>query len=448
MAISVAEVIGRFKADVGKIVSPDEIYRVCDEVGHVHRRRCLDPVVTIHAFLAQILHGNTACTEVPRLLKKRFSAAAYVNARIRLPLKLFERLSEGMAKRLHPEHQSAGRWHGHRIWHLDGSSFSMPDRPELQEAFGQPGGQREGCGFPVAHMLALFHAETGLLQRVIASSLRTHDMAHAAVMHPEMSEGDILVADRGFASFAHLALLFQRKMHALFRCHQRQIVDFRSGRRQRGNAREGAGRPTSRWLRRLGRHDQLVEYIKPRVRPTWMSPEAFATLPDTLIVRELRYTVTQRGRRTRVITLITTLLDPDLYPAAELADLYGQRWQIETNLRHLKTTMKMEVLHCQTVDGVMKELAMFAIVYNLVRVVMLEAARRQQVPVDRISFIDALRWLRTAKPDTPLPDLIVNPRRPRRFEPRVVKRRPKAYRRMTKPREQLRNNLLNQPLTA
>lgn len=78
----------------------------------------------------------------------------------------------------------------------------MADRLELQEAFGQPGNQKKGCGFPVAHFLALFHADTGFVQRIIPSPLRTHDMANAADMHPEMREGDILIADRGFASFA------------------------------------------------------------------------------------------------------------------------------------------------------------------------------------------------------------------------------------------------------
>jgi hypothetical protein len=448
MAINVAEVVGQFKADVGRALSAEVIEGVCRDLGHAFRRRLLDPVVLIHSFLLQILHGNVACSALPHLTGRLFSAAAYVRARARLPLALFWELLRRVVAGLWDERDTTGLWRGHRTWLMDGSSLSMPDQAPLQECFGQPGNQRPGCGFPVAHILALFHAGTGLLQRVIAAPLRTHDMAHAAVMHPDMSAGDILVADRGFASYAHLALLFLRNLHAVFRCHQRQIVSFRSGRRHTGQRRSHAGMPRSRWLRRLGRHDQLVEYIKPTSQPAWMNDDAFATLPGTLIVRELRFTVTQRGRRTRVITLVTTLLDPRLYPAAALAELYEQRWQIETNLRHLKTTMKMEVLHCQTVDGVLKELAMFALAYNLVRLVMLEAARRQDAPLDRISFIDALRWLRIAEPGTPLPDLIVNPHRPGRFEPRVVKRRPKEYDRMTRPREELRNNLLNLRLAA
>src|SRR5262249_40953996 len=153
------------------------------------------------------------------------------------------------------------------------------------------------------------------------------------------------------------------------------------------------------------------------------------------------------GRRTRVVTVATTLLDAAQYPAADIAALYGQRWQIETNLRHLKQTLRMDVLHCQTVTGVRKELAVYALVYNLVRLVMLEGARRQQVPVARVSFVDALRWLAAAVGgEVPLV-LIVNPLRPGRAEPRVVKRRPKAYDLMTRPRAVLRKRLLAQGKT-
>jgi hypothetical protein len=136
-----------------------------------------------------------------RLAGVPFSAAAYCYARKRLPLALFEDLLQRVCDALFPEIQETGRWRGHRTWTLDGSSFSMPDTPDLQGHFGQPSAQAKGCGFPVAHVLALFHAGTGLLLRVIASPLGTHDMRHAATMHPELQEDDVLIADRGFASF-------------------------------------------------------------------------------------------------------------------------------------------------------------------------------------------------------------------------------------------------------
>jgi hypothetical protein len=398
-------------------------------------------VATLHLFLLQILHGNVSCCGLRRLADQSFSAVAYCKARMRLPLAVFEVLLRRVCDALLSETQDTGRWRGLRTWTLDGSNFSMSDTPALQQHFGQPGAQAKGCGFPVAHVLALFHAGTGLLLRVVAAPMRTHDMSQAASMHPALEAGDVLIADRGLASFAHLVLLFLRNIHAVFRCHQQQIVSFRPGRKHTGQRKPLKGMPRSRWLKRLGQWDQLVEYTKPRTKPLWMDKDAYDALPDTLTVREIRYTTPQRGRRTRLITLVTTLLDAQAHPAKEIAVLYEQRWQIETNFRHLKTTMKMEVLHCQTVDGVLKELYLYAIAYNLVRLVMLEASRRQNQPVERISFVDALRWLRTAQPGTDLPPLVVNPSRPDRQEPRVLKRRMKPYDIMNQPRQKMRKLL-------
>ncbi|MGZ3337242.1 MAG: transposase, partial [Isosphaeraceae bacterium] len=142
------------------------------------------------------------------------------------------------------------------------------------------------------------------------------------------------------------------------------------------------------------------------------------------------------------------LVDAALYPAETLAELYGARWRVEQNLRDLKQTMKMDMLKCVTVDGVLKELTVYAIVYNLVRVVMLEASGRQGVDVERISFVDVLRWLLQAKPGDDLPELVINPCRPWRAEPRVRKRRPKQYPVMKRPRSELRNHLIKQELAA
>jgi hypothetical protein len=448
MALTIPQILRQFKADVGKAIAAETILKICGYLQYVCRERVLGPVTTVHVFLVQILHGNTACTALSRLADVAFTAAAYCAARKRLPLALFKELLEHVCDALFPEVHTTGRWRGHRTWLLDGSSYSMPDTPELRAYFGQPSVQAKGCGFPVAHMLVLFHAGTGLLLRVLASPMRTHDMRHAATMHPELDEGDILIADRGFASFAHLALLFLRNMHGLFRCHQKQIVSFRVGRKHTRQTKPRKGLPRSRYVRRLGRRDQLVEYSKPKTKPTWMDKAKFASLPETLLLRELRFFTPQRGHRTRVITLVTTLLDPVAYPATALAELYLGRWQIEVNFRHLKTTMGLEVLHCKTVAGVLKELYMFAITYNLVRLVMLEASRRQGVPLDRISFIDALRWLRDAKTDTLLTALVINPARPDRLEPRVLKRRMKEYNLMKKPRHELRKALLRKKRAA
>jgi len=280
--------------------------------------------------------------------------------------------------------------------------------------------------------------------------LRTHDLAQVANFHPELRPGDVLVGDTAFACYVHLALLLRAKLHGVFRAHQRTLVSFRNDRKLVGKRPKGtrATRAISRLVRKLGRYDQIVEYRKPPVCPRWMTADEFATLPATLEVRELRYWTRQRGFRTRVVTLVTTLLEADLYPLEELAALYGRRWEVETNFAHLKTTMQMDVLHCQTVQGVLKELIMFALVYNLARLVMLAAAREQQVSPQRLSFVDALRWLAEACEHRTKLDLLVNPHRPGRFEPRAKKRRPKQYGLMKLPRCQLRKQLATQKLPA
>jgi hypothetical protein len=208
------------------------------------------------------------------------------------------------------------------------------------------------------------------------------------------------------------------------------------------------GLPRSRWLKAHGQEDQQVEWFKPKTCPPWLDPSIFETLPPSLLLRELRYQVSQPGFRSRLITLVTTLIDVACYRKDDLAELYYKRWEAETHLRQLKITMKMDVLHCKTVLGVLKELTVFTLIYNLVRLVMLQSATHQQVDIERISFIDALRWLSAPESGVPLEELFVNLWRPNRVEPRVQKRRPKKYPFMTKPRHILRNQLTKQAVGA
>jgi IS4 transposase len=155
-----------------------------------------------------------------------------------------------------------------------------------------------------------------------------------------------------------------------------------------------------------------VAWLKPKTCPSWLTRDALAALPEALVLREVRYHLGTPGFRTRQITLVTTLLDAEVYRVADLAELYGQRWQVDTALAHLKTTMHMDVLHCKSVSGVLKELTIFAMVYNLVRQVMRQSATLQHTAVARISFLDALRWLRAPSTGRPLVALIVNPYAP------------------------------------
>ena len=446
---SITDVIRQFKLNWTEQLDAQAIATACRDAQMSWLQSLLNPVVTVQIFFLQILHGNTACEHLSHLARIPFTAAAYCQARMRLKLQALSLLLERSVAQLHQEALDDSRWRGHRVFFADGSSFSMPDTPTLQAHFGQPSQQQPGCGFPTAHWLALMHAGSGMIRKMLASPLRTHDMSKAAELHPELQAGDVLLADRGFCSFAHLALLWQRGVHGLLRVHQRTIVDFTPHRPHaepgRGKSDRKKGLPRSRWLRSLGETDQLVEWLKPdnSSRPQWMSPEQFAALPDSLVLRELRFAIHEKGFRPKQITLVTTLIDAQIYSKETLADLFRRRWEIETNFAHLKTTMKMDVLKCKTVEGVLKELQVFALIYNLVRQVMMLAAARQHVDVRRISFIDALRWLQTAEPGDELPQLVVNPDRPNRLEPRVRKRRPKEYPVMQTPRQQLKKELEN-----
>lgn len=452
MLARIAELIRRFQENWRHELDDQAILAACRDAHYAWRERKLNPILTVRLFLLQILWGNTACNHLPHLAQLDLTGAAYCEARARLPLQVLQTLLARCTAQMAESVRETSRWLGHRLFILDGSSFSMPDNPELRDHFGQHGLQKSGCGFPIAHCLALVHYGSGLMQQVLTAPWRTHDLAQAAQLHPALESGDVLLGDRGFCSFAHLALLMNRQVHAIFRVHQRVLVDFTpSGPAvgaSDGQKKASAKAPLSRRIRSLGRWDQLVQWHKPTTRPTWLSAEVYALLPPTLQLRELRYRVSPRGFRSQEITLVTTLCDAKTYSYEGLCDVYRWRWTIETCFGHLKTTMKLEILHCQTVEGVTKELTMFLLVYNLVRMTMRAAAKRQGVSPARISFIDALRWLATAIPSDEQRALVVLPNRTDRSEPRVRKRRPKTYPLMTKPRSELRQALPVKEVTA
>src|SRR5262245_37455867 len=251
----ISSTLAALRQDLAARLGDDVILAACRAVAHTWLDSCLlTPAAIIHCFLIQILHGNTALTHVSLLAGRAFSASAFCQARARLPLAVFRALLRQVVRAVIPDTEAIGRWRGHRTFLVDGSSSSMPDTPALQAPFGQPGNQAKGCGFPVARLLALFRAGTGLLLEVAAAPLRSHEMSGIAGILPLLAAGDVLVADRGFCSFAHLALLIARGVHAVFRLHQKQIVDFTPGRRHAapGRKRGIKGMPRSRWIQACG----------------------------------------------------------------------------------------------------------------------------------------------------------------------------------------------------
>jgi hypothetical protein len=440
MAGIMSRAVARLKDDVQRFLSVTFVAGIASELGLCWRKTVLALPNLVAWFARQVLGGNLSMPELARLAGSIFTPEAYCTARSRLPLELLRALLQRVRALGELPAQAAIQllWKGHRLWHMDGSTFSMPDTADLQRAFGQPGRQRKACGFPVAHILCLFDAASGLIQDCILSPLRTHDMAKASQLHPYLRPGDILIADRAFESFAHAALLLGQGLHLIFPVHQKRKVDFRRARRRGG--KHGCRIERQR-IRRCGRRDQIVRWLKPQCKPGWMTPEQYEALPRTLDIREIKREVHLPTGLRQTIVLVTTLLDETRYPAEELLDVLKDRWAVEVNLRHLKTTMKMDVLRSKTAEGVERELWMFLIVYNLVRLIMLEASARQDVPVRRISFADALYWLRHGDLSRPMPAHLVVPLRPGRFEPRAVKRRPKPYDWLSRSRAAFRNSL-------
>lgn len=431
MAHSIACPTVRIKRRLCQLLPDDAIVQACRQAGHAWRVRKFDPVATVHLFVLQVLNGNTAIAHLRHLAGSAVNAAAYCRARMRLPLAVYETLLDYTARaatqRCRPVFAAL------RVFLVDGTSSLTPDTPSTRKLFRQPANVRPGCGFPMAKVLALFDAASGAILQPLICALYVHEASCVWALHPLLRAGDLLVGDRAFCSYVHLVMLHAADVLGLFSVHQRKTVSFRRGRRHGGR-----GQPASLFLRKLGRRDQLVEWLKPKQRPKWMKKTQYDALPAGLVVRELRYELEAHGQRTRVVTIVTTLLDPHLYPAGKIAELYGLRWQVETHFAQLKTSMHMSQLKCKTAQGVKKELLMHFISYNLIRRVIRDAADRQNQPLERVSFIDALRWLANAREGEELIVLAIVPLRPDRHEPRVKKYLKYRYRLMCKPRRILK----------
>jgi len=444
--VSIGSCLEAIKSDAGRWLDNDRLVSLCREHGYFPEADgALPPARLIGLFMRQIAAGNVPCEAVRMMGEDQFSASGYCQARMRLPLAVIESTARQVSRELGEAVDAKAEhcWRGHRVLLIDATGFSMPDEPELQAHFGQPGCQKPGCGFPVAHLLLLFNARTGLAVDALTAPLRTHEASLAADIHRGLSAGDLVVGDDSFGSYALFAVLNQQKAFGLFPLHHQRIRDFTPHRdfTSPGARDKKKNVPRSRWIKSLGTDDQLVEWLKPHEKPKWMSAQQWKQIPKSLVIREIRRKICRPGFRPITLTIATTLLNPTDYPADELIALRIRRWDVETDLRHLKTTMGMDVLHCKTVDGVKKELWIFLLIYNLIRRVMLAAAKRQKIPVSRISFASAMHWLQHGNFDRNIPVLAVVSYRPNRIEPRVLKRRQKDYDHMTQPRSKLREKL-------
>jgi hypothetical protein len=425
----------RIKRNPAELIDPEVVDRACREAKHPWRRRTLDPVATLRAFAAQIAQGNTAIADVVRSSGGVFTESAYCQARSRLPVAVVRAAFDNFTTRARGAGSASdGRWHGHRTAIMDGTGVSVPDTPALRAAFGVMSHCVEGGGLPLMQTLTVFDAYTGLLLDLHAAPANTRDMRHAAGLHPALEPGDVLVGDRAFASYVHLHQLATIGCHGVFRVSSCWNIPFpaKTGERTR-HAYNRHRRCEPILVALIDQDDQVIEMVKPHNRPKYMTPEEFAKVPGKMVVRAVRYKVEGKGLRTREVTLLTTLIDAKKYPAKDLAELYRMRWRLEINLRHLKRTLGMDRLKCESVDGVQRELLMFALVYNAVCDARARVAQARGLEPTRLSFVDTLRTLFLSARDAPANAADSNtirvwPTRGPRTRPRLLKRPHSTFR--------------------
>jgi hypothetical protein len=408
------------------------------------RQRLFPIRLTFWAFLSQILNPGTSCREALRQVLALFclglqppideQTGGYCQARQRFPLSRLQQILGQVAHQARQRCPKDRLWFGREVKVVDGSSVTMPDTAKNQKAFPQQRAQKPGCGFPIMKFVGLFSLSTGCLLTAVTGSYYCGELGLFRRLWHYLKPSDVLLADRHFSDYGTLAYFWREGVDCVIRMNQRRPADFRRG-------------------TYLGPSDRLVTWPKPAQRTRTIGRKLWAALEAQLTLRMIRVRGSAKGFRTRELVLVTTLLDPEKYPAAEIARLYLERWNVELFFRDLKTMLKMEQLRCQTPDMVQKEFFMHLIGYNLIRAVMVETVRRHDVPLERLSFkgsVDSVRQysiaISKAKTKTRAAHLVQEllrvlagdlvPLRPNRKEPRAVKRRPKPFPLLTKPRKQ------------
>jgi hypothetical protein len=436
------------------LLTESHIQTACDELGidfASEPHHFWTPAFTLWALLTQTVSASKSCVAaVARALVLRVSlgldpcsenTGAYCKARAKLPVALLSRLATHLGDELERQADTAWQWKGRRVLLGDGTTMSGPDTPENQAAYPQPNTQKRGLGFPLIRLVVLLGFATGALVGGAIGPWSGKEVGEMALLRELLDRfrpGDVFVADRAYCSYWLLAALQARGVDVAIRLHQSRRPDFGTG-------------------RRLGPDDHVVEWARPD-RPDWMDKPMSHATPKTLTVREVRFRVDRPGYRTREIVVATTLSDATADTRADLAELYHHRWRVELSIRDIKQTLGMDVLRGKTPEMLRREIWAHLLAYNLVRQVIAQSARERDVSPRRISFagaqqtLEAFRvtlqigggesWVKTVEA---LLWAIGGHRvgeRPDRCEPREVKRRPKSYPRLTRPRATRRAELM------
>jgi len=392
-----------------------------------HRERLYPPTVTLSMFLRQALAADASCQRAVNgwaasraaegLSAQSVRTGGYCRARSRLPLPMVQALTGESGRLLSERALSGWRWRDRRVKLLDGTGVSMPDTPGNQAAFPQPACQAEGVGFPLARLCTVHCLASGAVLAAAIGPFRGaghSELDLSRTLLGALGAGEVLLADALYANYWFVADLLAAGVEVVLRQHGSRRTDFRRG-------------------ERLAHRDHLVCWQKPRSVPAWMNPERYAHYPAQLRLREV-----QVGGR----IIVSSLLDARLTPKQVLGELYAQRWHIELDLRCIKTTLGMEVLRCLSPAMVEKELWAHLLAYNLIRLLMAQAAAEHGTTPRQLSFKHTVQlWseftaraaLRKIDPATALATLlrliaqVPAGHRPHRSEPRARKRRPKSF---------------------
>lgn len=407
--------------------------------GFTRRKRVYHTWPLFVMFLSQVVTREPCRKEVAQAISCRLvpprtkgGTSAYCNARARLPEKPLMKLAFKVGKKLAEKAGGGELFFNRRVKVVDGSSAQLPDTPANQSEYPQPSAQKTGCGIPVMYFSALMDLATGAILRVVATGGAGYERRLFRRLMYSLRKNDIILGDSAYMSFADIAMLLRRGVDCVFRWNN-----------ARKHRMAGAVR--------LGEEDWLETWEKPKYPGSW-DPEM---LPETVTVRVILFICEIGGFRPKTIKLVTTLTDPKRYPKDELMKLYARRWEMELRLNDIKTTMRLGQLTCKTPDRCRKELWMGLLAYNLIRTIMLHAARRAKLEIARISFagtrdrIDAFGLSAFARDDPAdtyrlLLDHIAAdpvPFRPFRSEPRKVKRRWTRHSLLTEPRNAARHAL-------
>lgn len=433
------------------VLPAERVQKALDEEGASWREVVYTPAVTLWAFLTQVSSPDASCrAAVARVLAwlvgqgRRLCSPKtdpYCKARQRLPEAVFKRLVRETGGALQNDMPNEWLWKNRRVKLADGTTVSMPDTPANQQAYPQAATQKPGLGFPIARMVVIFCLATGAaLDAAIGryQGKKTGENALLRELESAFEPGDVLLADRYFGGWFDIAWWVRRGVDVVVRLHQHRRCDLRRG-------------------RRLGRNDHCTVWTKPQ-RPAWMDEETYRSFPDELELREVRVTIPQAGFRTREVVVVTTMLDPEQVPSADLASLYRARWHAELDLRSLKITLGMDVLRCLSPDMVRKEIWAHLLAYNLIRTLMAQAAHENELLPRDISFKGAQQTVAAfadrlidAEDDMTFYELCAElltaiaahrvGDRPDRIEPRARKRRPKHYPYLMTPRCAARKQL-------